>query len=73
MLLDRSREIARTLQDSLLPASLPDVEGLDVAARYVAGTLDPYSAEEYETRIQEDRLARQEVDLWTAVKSAVQQ
>ncbi|MGE0026478.1 MAG: SpoIIE family protein phosphatase [Thermoleophilia bacterium] len=37
MLLDRSREIARTLQDSLLPASLPDVEGLDVAARYVAG------------------------------------
>ena len=37
ILLDRSREIARTLQDSLLPASLPDVEGLDVAARYVAG------------------------------------
>jgi GAF domain-containing protein len=37
MLLDRSREIARTLQDSLLPARLPQVEGLDVAARYVAG------------------------------------
>jgi GAF domain-containing protein len=37
MLLDRSREIARTLQQSLLPASLPEVEGLDVAARYVAG------------------------------------
>jgi GAF domain-containing protein len=37
MLLDRSREIARTLQDSLLPARLPDVDGLDVAARYVAG------------------------------------
>jgi len=37
MLLDRSRRIARTLQDSLLPATLPDVEGLDVAARYVAG------------------------------------
>jgi GAF domain-containing protein len=37
MLLDRSREIARTLQESLLPASLPHVQGLDVAARYVAG------------------------------------
>jgi GAF domain-containing protein len=37
MLLDRSREIARTLQDSLLPARLPEVDGLDVAARYVAG------------------------------------
>jgi GAF domain-containing protein len=37
MLLDRSREIAQTLQRSLLPARLPDVEGLDVAARYVAG------------------------------------
>ncbi|MBI2710568.1 MAG: SpoIIE family protein phosphatase [Actinobacteria bacterium] len=31
--------IARTLQHSLLPEALPDVEGLDIAARYwVAGT-----------------------------------
>ncbi len=37
LLFARSRQIARTLQDSLLPTSLPDVEGLDVAGRYVAG------------------------------------
>ncbi|MBI4261384.1 MAG: SpoIIE family protein phosphatase [Actinobacteria bacterium] len=33
MFRDRSR-IARTLQESLLPSRLPDVPGLDVAARY---------------------------------------
>lgn len=37
LLFSRSRQIARTLQDSLLPTSLPDIAGLDVAARYVAG------------------------------------
>ncbi len=37
LLFARSRQIAQTLQDSLLPTSLPVVEGLDVAARYVAG------------------------------------
>lgn len=37
LLFARSRQIAQTLQESLLPARLPAVEGLDVAARYVAG------------------------------------
>jgi PAS domain S-box-containing protein len=33
----REREIARTLQDSLLPRALPEIAGLGVAARYLAG------------------------------------
>jgi GAF domain-containing protein len=33
----REREIARTLQDSLLPRALPEIPGLQVAARYLAG------------------------------------
>lgn len=33
----REHEIAHTLQQSLLPSSLPVVRGLEVAARYVAG------------------------------------
>ena len=37
LLFARSRQIARTLQDSLLPTSLPVIEGLDISARYVAG------------------------------------
>ena len=32
--------VAETLQRSLLPERLPDVPGLDVAARYVAGSAD---------------------------------
>ena len=34
---ERERRIARTLQDSLLPRRLPEIEGLDVGARYLAG------------------------------------
>jgi PAS domain S-box-containing protein len=34
---ERERHIARTLQGSLLPLTLPHIEGLDVAARYLAG------------------------------------
>jgi PAS domain S-box-containing protein len=34
---ERERHIARTLQASLLPQTLPDIEGLDIAARYLAG------------------------------------
>jgi PAS domain S-box-containing protein len=34
----REREIALTLQRSLLPARLPEIEGLDVAWRYLPGT-----------------------------------
>jgi serine phosphatase RsbU (regulator of sigma subunit) len=34
---ERERQIARTLQASLLPARLPAIEGLDVGARYLAG------------------------------------
>jgi PAS domain S-box-containing protein len=33
----RERHIARTLQESLLPRTLPDIEGLEVGARYLAG------------------------------------
>jgi serine phosphatase RsbU (regulator of sigma subunit) len=33
----RERRIARTLQDSLLPRTLPAIPGLEVAARYLAG------------------------------------
>jgi PAS domain S-box-containing protein len=33
----RERSIARTLQASLLPQTLPEIAGLEVAARYVAG------------------------------------
>jgi serine phosphatase RsbU (regulator of sigma subunit) len=33
----RERHIARTLQDSLLPRTLPEIPGLEVAARYLAG------------------------------------
>lgn len=36
MLFTRSRTIARTLQESLLPAVLPEIDGLEVAARYIA-------------------------------------
>ena len=36
--LDREREIARTLQRSLLPASLPEIPGVQIAARYAAGS-----------------------------------
>jgi serine phosphatase RsbU (regulator of sigma subunit) len=34
---ERERHIARTLQDSLLPREMPEIEGLEVAARYLAG------------------------------------
>jgi PAS domain S-box-containing protein len=34
---ERERHIARTLQASLLPAELPAIEGLEAAARYLAG------------------------------------
>ncbi len=34
---ERERHIARTLQDSLLPRTLPQIEGLEVGARYLAG------------------------------------
>jgi serine phosphatase RsbU (regulator of sigma subunit) len=34
---ERERHIARTLQASLLPAELPVIEGLETAARYLAG------------------------------------
>jgi PAS domain S-box-containing protein len=34
---ERERHIARTLQDSLLPRRLPQIEGLEVGARYLAG------------------------------------
>jgi PAS domain S-box-containing protein len=33
----RERGIARTLQDSLLPRTLPDIPGLEAEARYLAG------------------------------------
>jgi serine phosphatase RsbU (regulator of sigma subunit) len=34
---ERERHIARTLQESLLPRALPEIEGLEVGARYLAG------------------------------------
>jgi len=34
---ERERHIARTLQASLLPQTLPTIDGLDIAARYLAG------------------------------------
>jgi PAS domain S-box-containing protein len=34
---ERERHIARTLQASLLPPRLPEIEGLDAGARYLAG------------------------------------
>jgi PAS domain S-box-containing protein len=34
---ERERHIARTLQDSLLPSSLPVIPGMETAARYLAG------------------------------------
>jgi PAS domain S-box-containing protein len=34
---ERERHIARTLQDSLLPRALPEIEGLEVGARFLAG------------------------------------
>jgi PAS domain S-box-containing protein len=34
---ERERHIARTLQASLLPQTLPEIDGLEVAARYLAG------------------------------------
>jgi PAS domain S-box-containing protein len=34
---ERERQIARTLQDSLLPRALPEIDGLEVGARYLAG------------------------------------
>jgi PAS domain S-box-containing protein len=37
-LLEREHETARTLQRALLPESLPDIPGHELAVRYVAGT-----------------------------------
>jgi len=34
---ERERHIARTLQDSLLPRTLPEIPGLEAEARYLAG------------------------------------
>ena len=34
---ERERHIARTLQASLLPQTLPEIDGLEAAARYLAG------------------------------------
>jgi PAS domain S-box-containing protein len=34
---ERERHIAQTLQASLLPLTLPEIDGLDIAARYLAG------------------------------------
>jgi PAS domain S-box-containing protein len=34
---ERERHIARTLQDSLLPRRLPQIDGLEVGARFLAG------------------------------------
>ncbi len=34
---ERERQIARTLQDSLLPREMPEIEGLEVGARFLAG------------------------------------
>ena len=34
---ERERHIARTLQASLLPQTLPAIDGLEAAARYLAG------------------------------------
>jgi serine phosphatase RsbU (regulator of sigma subunit) len=34
---ERERHIARTLQDSLLPRTLPEIPGLEAQARYLAG------------------------------------
>jgi PAS domain S-box-containing protein len=34
---ERERQVARTLQASLLPPRLPEIEGLEVGARYLAG------------------------------------
>jgi serine phosphatase RsbU (regulator of sigma subunit)/PAS domain-containing protein len=34
---ERERHIARTLQDSLLPRELPEIDGLEVGARFLAG------------------------------------
>jgi serine phosphatase RsbU (regulator of sigma subunit) len=39
-LYDEQRTIAETLQHALLPDVLPDVDGLETRARYVAGSLD---------------------------------
>ena len=36
----REHDLAMALQHSLLPESLPDVRGLDIAVRYLAGTAD---------------------------------
>ena len=37
LLFEHQRRIARTLQQSLLPRRMPDVEGLDIGVRYIAG------------------------------------
>lgn len=37
-LYDRQRTVAETLQHALLPDAIPEVDGLEFAARYVAGT-----------------------------------
>jgi PAS domain S-box-containing protein len=34
---ERERHIARTLQDSLLPRTMPEIEGLEAAARFLPG------------------------------------
>lgn len=36
-LFEREREIARTLQKSLLPAGVPSIEGIEIAAQVIAG------------------------------------
>ena len=38
MLFERQKRVAETLQRSLLPARLPDIPGLEIAARYLPAT-----------------------------------
>jgi serine/threonine-protein kinase RsbW len=37
---DAARQVSHTLQSSLLPAELPEIEGLSLAVRYLPGTRD---------------------------------
>lgn len=51
---NRSEALAHVLQSNLLPASLPDVEGLDLAVRYVPADRGRVGGDFYDVRVTRD-------------------
>lgn len=51
---EQSEDLAQVLQSNLLPASLPDVDGLDLSVRYVAADRGRVGGDFYDVRVTQD-------------------